>query len=235
LIPASLDAIHIVDAGAGKGGGVYSIKYQPEPGTPVLVEPNTYDVLARTPNSGVFVLAANVQVKEGTEARIDPNALVGALEIRPLTRTGFPALKRVTLVDHSTDTFRVIRQSTDHLGVVLPIAPGTYDVVAKTVDDDEFDLVRNLEIKAGEQKRIDTDNEIAAIVVQKPDISGLNVKAIYALRTGTNQIAGKSAVFGKPIMVYAGEAYDVALEQPAGLTRIRSKLSPSRGVLTEVR
>ena len=229
-----LEAIHVVDAGQGSKGGTYSIRYQPEPDTPVLVEPKTYDLLAKTAGGGVFVLASGVAVKEATLARINPNALVGAVEIRPLTRPGFPDLKEIAFVDQSKGPYRSIRQSTDKLGVTLAIAPGTYDVVGKTADDDRFDLVRNFEIKAGERTRIDTDNEVAAIVVPEP-IKGLSVKAIYALRTGTNEIAGKSTAFGKPMMVYAGEVYDVALEQPAGLTRIKTKVTPSRGAVIEVR
>ena len=231
---AKVEDIHVVDAGAGSGGGSYSIRYQPEPGTPVLVEPKTYDVLVKTSGGGVFLLAANVNVKEGTLARVNPNALVGAIEVRPLTRKGFPELKEIVFVDRATGNSRLIRQSTATLGVTLPIAPGAYDVLAKT-EDGQADLVRNLEIKARERKRLETDNEVAAFVVQEPSIRGLNVKAIYALRTGTNEIAGKSIAFGKPMLVYAGEAYDIALEQPAGLTRIKSKLTPSRGSLTEVR
>lgn len=230
---APVQGIHVVAAGDGSSGGMYSIKYQPEPGTPVLVEPGTYDVLMKTGGGGVFLLAGAIQVKEGTLARINPNALVGGVEVRPLTRKGFPELKEMIFVDRASGSSRLIRQSTDTLGVTLPIAPGAYDVLCKT-DDGQIELVRNFEIKAGERKRIDTDNEVAAIVVQQPSIRGLNVKAIYALRAGTNEIAGKSTEFGKPMLVYAGETYDVALEQPAGLTRIKTKLSPARGALTEV-
>ena len=118
--------------------------------------------------------------------------------------------------------------------MTLPIAPGAYDVLAKT-EEGQVDLVRNLEIKVRERKSLDTDNEVAAIVVQDQNIKGLNVKAIYALRTGTNEIAAKITSFGKPMLVYAGEAYDIALEQPAGLTRLKSKVVPSRGTLTEVK
>jgi hypothetical protein len=228
--------IHIVETGtAGEKGGSYAIKYQPKPGATVLVEPNTYDVLMKTGGGGVFVLAKNVQVKDRTIARINPNALVGGVAIATLTRKGFPEIKEVYLLDRASGDNRLIRQWTDKLGVTMPIVPGNYDVLGKTADDVQFDLVKNVEVKAREITRIETDNEVAAIVVQKPDLSGLDVKAIYALRTGTNQIAGKSDAFGKPMMVFAGEQYDVALEQPAGLTRIRSKLTPTRGTLTEVR
>jgi hypothetical protein len=232
---AAVEGIHVVETGAGAGGGMYTIKYQPEPGTPVLVEPNVYDLLVKTSGGGVFLLAAKIQVKEGTLVRINPNALVGGVAILPLTRSGFPELKKIMFVDRATGHSRLIRQSTEKFGVTLPVAPGAYDVLCATADDHQVDLVRNLEIKAGEQKRIDPNTEAAAIVVHEPSVRGLNVKAIYALRAGTNEIAGKSTTFGKPMMVYAGDAYDVALEQPAGLTRIRSKLTPSRGALTEVR
>ena len=42
---APVKEIHVVDAGKGSGGGIYSVRYQLEQGTPVLVEPNIYDVL----------------------------------------------------------------------------------------------------------------------------------------------------------------------------------------------
>jgi hypothetical protein len=230
------DAIHVVEAGdAAEKGGSYSVKYQPKPGTTVLVEPNTYDVLMKTGGGGVFVLARNILVKEGTLARINPNALVGGVTIEPLTRKGFPPIKEILLIDRASGDKRLIRQWTDKLGVTLSIAPGRYDVVGKTIENVPFDLVKNIEVKAREVLRIDTDNEVAAIVVHEPNIRGLDLKAIYALRPGTNEIAGKSDAFGKPMMVYAGEPYDVALEQPAGLTRIRSKLTAPRGTLTEVR
>ena len=57
---------------------------------------------------------------------------------------------------------------------------------------------------------------MAAIVVHEPNIKGLNVEAIYALRTGTNQIAAQIKSFGKPMLVYAGEAYDIALSSLRG-------------------
>ena len=135
----------------------------------MIVEPKTYDVLVKTSGGGVFLLAANVNVKESTLVRINPNALVGAIEVRPLTRKGFPELKEIVFVDRATGNSRLIRQSTAALGVTLPIAPGAYDVLAKT-EDGQADLVRNLEIKARERKRIDIDDEVAAFVVQEPSI-----------------------------------------------------------------
>ena len=63
-------------------------------------------------------------------------------------------------------------------------------------------------------------------------MSGLELEAIYALRAGTNEIAAESKHFGEPILVYAGEAYDIALKQSGGLTRIKSSVTPKRGALT---
>jgi hypothetical protein len=80
-----------------------------------------------------------------------------------------------------------------------------------------------------------TDNEIAGFVVYEPKVSGLAVEAIYALRAGTNEIAAESKHFGSPIMVYAGESYDIALKQSGGIARIKSNVTPKRGALTEVR
>jgi hypothetical protein len=230
----ALQQIHVVNSGAGSGGGSYSIKYQPTPGSTVLVEPGKYDVLVKTGGGGLFTLAKDVVIKEQTTARINPNAVLGTLIIEPLNRKEFPQIKELFVVDTGSGR-RLIRQWTDKLGAALPIAPGQYDILCKTVDNVEFDLMKSVSVGAGESKRIVTDDEIAAIVVYEPKVQGLNVKEIYALQAGTNQIAGKSDQFGKPIMVYAGGSYDVALQQQAGLTRLKSNITPKRGTLTEIR
>src|SRR5262249_19621553 len=177
----------------------------------------------------------NVDVKDGTMARINPNAILGSIVVDPLTRKGFPEIKEVILFDAGTTGRRLIRQRTEKPGAVLPIIAGTYDVECKTGDGSEFVLVKNVPVSARESKHVMTDNEIAAFVVYQPNVSGLDVEAIYALRAGTNEIAAESKQFGNPIMVYAGESYDIALKQAGGLTRIKSNVTPRRGELTEVR
>jgi len=232
--PAALSEMHVVASGSASSS-FYSIKYQPKPGSTVLVEPGKYDVLVKTGGGGLFVLAKDIDVKEGTIAKINPNEILGSLTVDPLTRKGFSEIKELFVVEPGSGASRPIRQWTDKLGVSMPIAPGTYDLLCKTVHGTEFDLVKNVQVKARETKRVITDDEVAAFIVYEPKIAGLKVKAIYALRAGTNQIAGKSDRFGTPMMVYAGESYDVALEQEAGLTRLKSNVTPSRGVVTEVR
>jgi hypothetical protein len=66
-------------------------------------------------------------------------------------------------------------------------------------------------------------------------MTGLEVEMIYALRAGTNEIAVESKNFGNPLMVYAGDSYDIALKQPSGIARIKSNVTAKRGALTEIR
>jgi hypothetical protein len=59
------------------------------------------------------------------------------------------------------------------------------------------------------------------------------MKAVYALKAGTNQIAANVDAWDVPMLVSG--PYDIALEQAAGLTRIRSGLTPQRGELVDIR
>jgi hypothetical protein len=52
------------------------------------------------------------------------------------------------------------------------------------------------------------------------------MKAVYALKAGTNEIAAKVEAWDIPMLVPVGVPYDVALEQSAGLTRERSGITP---------
>jgi hypothetical protein len=232
--PDALNEFHIVKGGTDLSG-TYRVKYQPKPDSTLVVEPGTYDVVAKTSGGGTFLLLGNVEVKDGTMARINPNAILGSIVVDPLTRKGFPEIKEVIIFDAGKTGRRLIRQRTEKPGAMLPIIAGTYDVGCKTADGSEFVLVKNIPVRERESKRIMTDNEIAGFVVYEPQVTGLDVEAIYALRAGTNEIAAKSKHFGNPIMVYAGESYDIALKQSGGLARIKSNVTPRRGALTEVR
>lgn len=61
------------------------------------------------------------------------------------------------------------------------------------------------------------------------------MKAVYTLKAGSNEIAAKVEAWDVPMLVAGGARYDVALEQAAGLTRIRSGIIPGRGELVEIR
>ncbi len=128
--------IHVVDHGTATGGS-YQVKYKPTPGTPVVMNAGAYDVLLKSGGSygAGFVVASKVEVKEGSLTRVNPNALVGGIALEPLAREGFPALKQLQLIDRSSGDKRLLAQSTDKLGVVLPLTGGSYDIVYTTVDD----------------------------------------------------------------------------------------------------
>jgi hypothetical protein len=191
--------------------------------------------VAKTVGGGTFLLAGNVEIKDGTMARINPNPVLGSIVVDPLTRKEFPEIKEIVVFDAGTTGRRLIRQRTDKPGAMLPIPAGNYDVECKTADGSEIILVKNVSVKASESRRITTDNEIAGFIVNDPKVSGLEVEAIYALRAGTNEIAAERKHFGEPILIYAGESYDIALKQSGGIARIKSSVTPKRGTLTEIR
>ena len=122
---------------------------------------------------------------------------------------------------------RLLAQQTDKLGVTLPIAQGTYDVIGTTIYKQQVELAGNLAVIAGQITRLDTLGQVAAIVVHALNVKGLDMKGVYALKTGTNQIAAKVEARDVPMLVPGGASYDIALEQSVGLTRIRSGLTPS--------
>jgi hypothetical protein len=227
--------IHVVAHGTPLSGS-YQVKYRPEPGTTVVMEPGAYDVLLKISSYGAgFLLASNVVVKEGTLTHINPNPLIGGIAIEPISKKGFPVIKSLQFIDRASGDKRLLAQQTDKLGVTLPIAPGAYDVIGTTAYDQHVEIASNVAVKAGQITRLDPASQVAAIVVHAPNIKGLAMKAVYALNAGTNQIAAKVEAWDVPMLVPGGVPYDIALEQSAGLTKIRSGITPGRGELVEIR
>jgi hypothetical protein len=227
--------IHVVAHGTPVSGS-YQVKYRPTPGTTVVMEPGAYDILMKVSNYGAgFVLASNVVVREGTLTRINPNVLIGGIAVEPVSKKGFPLLKSLDFVDRASGDKRLLAQQTDKLGVTLPIAPGTYQVIATTTYGQQVEIASSVAVRAGQITRLDTLGQVAAILVHAPNVSGLDMKAVYALKAGTNEIAAKVEAWDVPMLVPGGVPYDVALEQSAGLTRIRSGLTPGRGELVDIR
>jgi len=227
--------IHVIAHGTPVGGS-YQVRYKPEPGTTVAMEPGAYDVLFKVASYGAgFVFASDVAVREGTLTRINPNALVGGIAVEAVSKKGFPLLKNVEFIDRSTGDKRIIAQQTDKLGVTLPLAPGGYDAVGTTADGQTKELAANLAVRAGQITKFDTLGQMASIIVHAPNVKGLDMKAVYALKAGTNQIHGKVDAWDVPMLVAGGIAYDIALEQAAGLTRIKKGITPAHGELVEIR
>ena len=229
------EEIHVIAAGTPMVGS-YQVKYKPEPGTTVVMEPGAYDVLFKARSYGAgFRLATNVAVREGTLTRINPNALVGGIAVEAVSKKGFPLLKDIEFIDRSTGDKRLLAQQTDTLGVTLPLAPGNYEVMGQTADGQTVVLATDVAVRGGQIAKFDPMGQVASIVVHAPSVKGLDMKAIYALKAGTNQIAGKVEAWDVPMLVPGGSTYDIALEQSAGLTRIRSGVTPARGELLEIR
>jgi hypothetical protein len=227
--------IHVVDHGTATGGS-YLVKYTPTPGTPVVMNAGAYDVLLKSGGSygAGFVVASNVAVKEGALTRVNPNALVGGIAVEPLARSGFPRIKHLQVVDRSSGEKRLLAHATSTLGVTLPLAPGSYDLVCTTTDDQNVVVAENVQVKVGAITRIDTARQLAVIVVHTPNVP-TELKAVYALNAGTNRIASQVNAFEKPLLVTAGQSYDVALLQAAGLTHIRKAIVPQPGELVNIR
>ena len=229
------DEIHVIAHGTPVSGS-YEVKYRPAPGTTVVMEPGAYDVLMKASSHGAgFVLASNVVVREGTLTHINPNPLVGGIGVEPVSKKGFPLIKNLQFIDRSSGDKRLLAQQTDKLGVTLPIAPGTYDVIGTTTYDQQVEIATNLIVKAGQITRFDPLGQLASIIVHAPNVKGLDMKAVYALKAGSNQIAAKVEAWDVPMLVPGGVPYDIALEQSAGLTRIRSGITPGLGELVEIR
>jgi hypothetical protein len=57
---------------------------------------------------------------------------------------------------------------------------------------------------------------------------------VYALKAGTNRLAAKVEAWGVSMLVPGGVRYGIALERSAGLTRIRSGLTPGPGELVDI-
>jgi hypothetical protein len=135
------------------------------------MEPGAYDVLMKVSSSGAgFVLASNVVVREGTLTHINPNPLVGGIAVEPVSKKGFPLIKNLKFVDRSSGDKRLLAQQTDKLGVTLPIAPGTYDVIGTTIYDQQVEIAGNFAVKAGQITRLDTLGQVASIVVHAPNV-----------------------------------------------------------------
>jgi hypothetical protein len=227
--------IHVIEHGTPVGGS-YQIRYEPAPGATVAMDPGAYDILYKVSSHGAgFVFASNIVVREGTLTRINPNGLVGGIALEAVSKKGFPPLKKVEFIDRGTGDKRLLAQETDTLGVTVPLAPGAYDAVGTTADGQTKELATNLAVRGGQITKFDPMGKMASIVVYAPKVSGLDMKAVYALKAGTNEIEGKVEAWDVPMLVSAGGTYDIALEQSAGLTRIKKGLTPGNGELVEIR
>jgi tetratricopeptide (TPR) repeat protein len=230
--PEAVEKVHVVDSGAKLGH--YSIRYSLKPQSPTVVEPGTYDVLLKMVGGGSFVLIDDLEVSEQTRASINPNAILGSILLEPLTLAGLPEIKKVYVFEAGSKGNRLIHQASNRLGISLPIVPGKYDVECKTVDGNRFMLSRNVEVRAQQVTPIRTDQQVAAVIVHDPKISGMELEAIYVLEAGGNRIFAKTKEFGRPMFVEPGTPYDIAIKQASGLARLKSGVVAKPGEIIEI-
>jgi hypothetical protein len=231
----ALDEIHVIAHGTPVSGS-YQVKYQPQPGTTVVMEPGAYDVLMKVSSSGAgFVLASNVVVREGTLSHINPNPLVGGIGVEPVSKKGFPLIKHLQFIDRSSGDQGLVAQQTDKLGVTLPIAPGTYDVIGTTIYEQQVEIAGNLAVKAGQITRLDTLGQVAAIVVHAPNVKGLDMKAGVRPQSRNEPDSRQGRGLGRS---HARARRCVIRHRPRAVGRAdadRSGLRPGRGELVDIR
>ena len=231
--PEAVKEVHVVDSGTALSGS-YTIRYSLKPDSPTLVDAGKYDIVLKMAGGGNFVLARGVEVKEQTRVRINPNAILGTIFVEPLTRTGFPEIKKLHVFEAGSTGYRLILQSAERPGISMPIVPGKYDIECETANNDHLLLSKNIEVKARQVTRIRPEQEVAVIVVHDPKLSGLQLQAIYVLEAGGNRIISETKAFDHPMMVRAGDTYDVAIKQPGGLARLKTGITAKPGELIEV-
>jgi hypothetical protein len=228
----SVKEVQVVVSGTALSSS-YHVEYMLTPGTPMVVTPGKFDIVLAA-GGGSFLLTHDVEVKEQTLAKIDPNAILGTILVDPLTRPGFPEIKKLVVfaADTAGSSSRTILQSADRLGVSLPIPPGKYDVRGETADGNHPALAKNIEVKARQETRIRTDQEVAQIVVHQ--MNGVQLKMIYVFWAGQRLIAAQTKEFERPMLVHQGEAYDVELQQTGGSAQLKKGLIPKPGQIVEL-
>lgn len=233
ISPEGVKEIQVVKKGGATGRYYYDVEYRLKPENATIVAPGAYDIVIESTGGGTFHLINGLEVKESQVVRINPNILLGAIMVEPLTRKGYPVIKEIKVLETGTTGKRDIHQQATKLGVPLPIVPGRYDIVGVTADGDRFTLQTNLEVRAGEVGTFHTDRDVAAIVVHAPKIA-VAVDEIRILAAGMKELA-KTTKFGRVLIVPAGGAYDIVVQQPgSNPTTMKSNVSPKNGELIEL-
>ena len=113
----------------------------------MIVTAGKYDVIVKTAGSGTFALTKDVEVKDRSLVRINPAALVGYIQVEPITTKDFPTLIEVTVCETGTTGYRYIYQHSETPGELMPIAPGSYELMGKTAEGQDFVLAMRVDVK----------------------------------------------------------------------------------------
>lgn len=237
-----IEKIFIVEAGTNPLNSFYPVQEADTFGKPMIVNPGRYDIILKPVGGICFTLIANVDLKEKRAVEVDPNVIVSYITVSPLTLKDFPPLKEVFLVAAGTDQDSTIHflQRTENFGVPMLVNPGRYDIVCIPEEGNYFTLARGVDVKTGQGVAVDANREAAAFVCKDPEIPGLNLESILVVKAGTSLKGGfgvlqKSNGFGKPMMIYAGDFYDILLKPVAGVpVRLDENVSPKAGRITYI-
>lgn len=155
--------------------------------------------------------------------------VVSAILVSPLTLEGFPQLEEVFVIkagDKLNDNFLKIIQRTKELGKAMVVSPGKYDVICQPAGAMRIALMKNVEVKARETVKINTNRVASALVMADPKIEGLSaIKRLCAVPAGVapngvdfnfGGLRQQCPGFGKPLLLTAGEAFDIVFEPKEG-------------------
>jgi uncharacterized protein YoxC len=207
------------------------------PGHVTVTVPGTYDVVCNTTSGEQWDLIKNIEVRAGQRTIVRAQTLIGKVQIDELTKKGFPKFESAQLVPAGQLDSGFIHGSPRHTaewGVPISIVAGKYDVRVKPDTGKQFVLVKNLEIVAGGKAVVKTNQEIAAIVVRPETTKDVEFEAFLVCKFGSNTYIQDATAAGQPMLVYAGDEYDVFLKQSKTETLLKQKITPLRGELTLV-
>ena len=182
-------------------------------------------------------LAENLDIAGGQQLNVDADALVSFVVVTPPENEGFPSLTQLFVLDAGTSTSGYVqsRFSTTRIGTPLLVEPGNYDVYVAPADGSFVALKTSVAIAAGAGLTLDAEKGLAVIVHEDPQMAGFELEDIYLVTAGTNigtyhNVYQQGAGFGAPMLVTAGQAYDVVLKPVGGNpVKVQQNVSPGPG------
>jgi Effector-associated domain 1 len=202
-----------------------------------LVDPGKYNVVCNTTTNEQWDLIRDIEIRPGQRTIVRPQSLIGKAQIDELTRAGFPRFELAQLVPAGQIDSGMIHgrpRKTKEWGATFPIVAGKYDVLVTPYSGKPFVLVKNLEVVAGGKTVVRTNEEIAAIVVRPETTKDLEFEGFLVCKFGSNVYIQDATAAGQPMLVYAGDQYDVFLKQSNAETALKKQVTPLRGALTFV-
>jgi tetratricopeptide (TPR) repeat protein len=202
-----------------------------------VVDPGSYDLWCRTTGSADLKLVSRLEVRDGHLTRVNPGALVGHVLVEPWDRGSLPGVSAISVINQGIwgkETYFSISQGSKKLGIPFPIMPGDYDLLCEPAKGERFLVERGVKVEPGRETRVSLADKIGAFVVPKEKLAGIDFEAILVLRAGTRQIEQRTDAAGQPMLVGAGEPFEIVLRQPSGPYTLKKAAKAKAGELTTV-